>query len=303
MRFTAWLVLIATLMLWSGNWIVARAVRNDIAPGIATVGRLFIVLAILVPFAFSGLRSKIPGLTSKDWKVLLALGFTGGGLHLALQWLGLHYTTATSGILYLSTSPIFILIMASPLAGERIALRQWFGVAMSFCGVAIIATQGHFKSVSFNVGDLMALTSMMMWAGYTVFLRVRRDSLSTIELLIMVCAFGVVFMTPWVTYELMMQATLQLSPAGFLGVLYSAIGSLLLAYAGWSYVVTRLGAARAGATMHLMPAFGVLLAAIFLGEYPRWFHFVGIALILAGVALSSLRIAKSDGEIARRRGT
>jgi drug/metabolite transporter (DMT)-like permease len=38
-----------------------------------------------------------------------------------------------------------------------------------------------------------------------------------------------------------------------------------------------------------MPAMGVALAAIFLGEYPRWFHFAGIALILAGVALSSLR--------------
>jgi drug/metabolite transporter (DMT)-like permease len=28
---------------------------------------------------------------------------------------------------------------------------------------------------------------------------------------------------------------------------------------------------------------------IFLGEYPRWFHFTGIALVLAGVGLSSLR--------------
>ena len=47
-------------------------------------------------------------------------------------------------------------------------------------------------------------------------------------------------------------------------VLYSAIGSLLLAYAGWSYVVTRLGAARAGATMHLMPAIAVLLSMLLL---------------------------------------
>lgn len=58
--------------------------------------------------------------------------------------------------------------------------------------------------------------------------------------------------------------------------------------------MTRLGAARAGATMHLMPAFGVLLAAIFLGEYPRWFHFAGIALILAGVALSSLKASSAS---------
>ena len=84
-------------------------------------------------------------------------------------------------------------------------------------------------------------------------------------------------------------ATLRLSEQGALAVIYSAIGSLLLAYAGWSYVVTRLGAARAGVTLHLMPAFGVVLSAIFLSEYPQWFHFAGIALILVGVALSSLR--------------
>src|SRR4051795_7767334 len=144
MRFTAWLVLIVTLLLWSGNWIVARAVRDEIAPGIATVGRLLIVLAILLPFTFYGLKGKVQQLDARDWRVLWALGLTGGGLHLALQWLGLHYTTATSGILYLSTSPIFILLMAAPLAAERIGLRQWVGVLISFSGVATIATKGEF---------------------------------------------------------------------------------------------------------------------------------------------------------------
>lgn len=292
MRFTAWMVLVATLMLWSGNWIVARAVREEIAPGIATVGRLIIVLAILAPFALNSLRHKLRTLARRDWWILAALGFTGGGLHLGLQWLGLHYTTATSGVLYLSMSPIFILVMAAPL-GERIGPRQWAGVAISFCGVYLIATQGRPAVPSFNVGDMMALASMIMWAGYTVLLRVRRDSLDTIELLVMVCTFGLAFMTPWVAFEIFIKARVQLTPAGTLGVLYSAIGSLLLAYAGWSYVVRRLGAARAGVTMHLMPAMGVALAAVFLGEYPSWFHFTGIALILAGVALSSFRASSA----------
>jgi drug/metabolite transporter (DMT)-like permease len=293
MRFTAWIVLIATLMLWSGNWIVARALRDEIAPGIATVGRLVIVLALLAPFAFGALRAKLPRLTRADWKILAALGFTGGGLHLGLQWLGLHYTTATSGILYLSMSPIFILMMAAPL-GERSGPRQWVGIVVSFCGVYLIATQGRPAVPSFNIGDMMALASMMMWAGYTVLLRVRRDALGTIELLVMVCAFGLLFMTPWLAFDILLQAKVELTQAGTLGVLYSAIGSLLLAYAGWSYVVRRLGAARAGVTMHLMPAMGVALAVIFLGEYPRWFHFAGIALILAGVALSSLRASSAS---------
>jgi drug/metabolite transporter (DMT)-like permease len=292
MRFTAWLILFATLLLWSGNWIVARAVRDDVAPGIATVGRLAIVLAILLPFAWSGLRRKLPALDAKDWKVLWALGLTGGGIHLGLQWLGLHYTTATSGILYLSMSPIFILVLA-PLLGERIGARQWAGVAISFAGVYLIATQGRPTVPSFNIGDMMALASMAMWAGYTVLLRVRRDPLSVVELIVMVCAFGAVFMAPWVAVEAMMGAAVRLTGWGMLAVTYSAIGSLLLAYAGWSYVVRRLGAARAGVTLHLMPAMGVALAALLLGEYPGWFHFAGVALILAGVGLSSLRAASA----------
>lgn len=287
MRFTAWLVLAATLLLWSGNWIVARAVRDDISPGLATAGRLVIVVLLLAPFAWRGLAVKLPAFSRRDWKILWLLGFSGGGLHLALQWLGLHYTTATSATLYLSTAPVFILLLAAPLLGERIVARQWLGVTISFCGVALIGMQGKLLQPSFNLGDLCALASMAMWGSYTVFLRMRRDPLDTVEFLTMVCLLGLAFMSPWVVVEILLGVTLKLTPTGAAAVLYSAIGSLLLAYAGWSYVVKRMGAARAGATMHLMPAIAVGLAALFLAEYPSWYHFVGIALILAGVTLST----------------
>jgi drug/metabolite transporter (DMT)-like permease len=101
-------------------------------------------------------------------------------------------------------------------------------------------------------------------------------------------------MAPWVGFEVLTHAKLALSMKGALAVLYSAIGSLLLAYAGWSYVVARMGPSRAGVTMHLMPAFGVILSTIFLGEYPQWFHFAGIALILAGVGLSSFKASSAS---------
>ena len=282
-----YLVLAATLLLWSGNWIVARAVRDDISPGIATAGRLVLVLLILLPFSFSRLKRKFGKLQGKP--ILLAAGLAGGGLHLALQWLGLHYTTATSATLYLSTAPIFILLLARPLLGERIAERQWAGVAVYFFGVALIGTQGNLSLVSFNVGDALAVVSMALWASYTVFLRMRTDELDTPEFLTVQCSIGLLTLLPWVCFELFSEKTISLSTAGAIAVAYSAIGSLLLAGAGWTYVVKRIGAPRAGATMHLMPGITVLLSMLFLDEYPRWFHGAGIALILAGVALSSSR--------------
>jgi drug/metabolite transporter (DMT)-like permease len=222
----------------------------------------------------------------------LALAVFGGGLHLALQWLGMHYTTATSGILYLSTAPVLICLLAAPLLGERIGGLQWIGILVSLCGVCTIATAGDLRALatlSFNVGDLLSIGSMVLWAAYTIFLRKRRDSLDTPQFITVLCALGLVTVLPWVAAELALGAQILLTPAGVAAVVYSAVGALLLAYAGWSYVVQRLGAARAGATLHLMPALGVVLSAVFLGEYPKWFHFVGIALILSGVALSAVR--------------
>src|SRR3989442_4533147 len=110
MRFTTWLVLIATLLLRSGNWIVARAVRDEISPGLATVGRLVVVLAILLPFAWRGLQRKLPLLSRRDWLVLAALGLTGGGPHLGLPWLRLPYSTPATPILYCSPTPICVLL-------------------------------------------------------------------------------------------------------------------------------------------------------------------------------------------------
>jgi drug/metabolite transporter (DMT)-like permease len=38
-----------------------------------------------------------------------------------------------------------------------------------------------------------------------------------------------------------------------------------------------------------MPAFGILLSIVFLGEHPEAYHFVGIALIFAGIWLNTRR--------------
>src|SRR5256885_15426911 len=106
MRPATWLVLIATLLLWSGNWIVARAMRDEISPGLATVGRLVVVLAILAPFAWRELAQKLGDLQRRDWLVLTGLGFSGGGPPLALPWVRPPHTPAASGLPFLSTTPL-----------------------------------------------------------------------------------------------------------------------------------------------------------------------------------------------------
>jgi len=297
-RAAAYFALVASLLLWSGNWIVGRAVREDISPALATLGRVFIVMLVVLPFAFQDFMQRLRRLSPSDWRVLLLTGFLGGGVHLAMQWEGLRHTTATSATLFLSTSPVFILLLAPWLLGERVSTRQWLGIGVSFLGIAAIVSEGDpaaLASLSFNRGDLFALGSMFMWALYTIMLKRRRDALDMPQFLLVLTVVGALTLSPWVAWELVHEPHASLSRNGMLAILYSGIGSFLLAYLGWSYAVTRLGAARAGPWMHGVTAFGVLLAALFLGEYPRWYHVAGIALILAGIAISTLRASGSAG--------
>ena len=51
MRAAAYFAVISALALWAGNWIVARAVRDDISPALVTTGRVLLVLLCLAPLA------------------------------------------------------------------------------------------------------------------------------------------------------------------------------------------------------------------------------------------------------------
>jgi drug/metabolite transporter (DMT)-like permease len=297
MRAAAYFAVVAALALWAGNWIVARAVRDDIAPSVITTARLVLVLLALAPLALPGLAARLRAFAARDWAVLGALGVFGGGMHNAMQYLGLQFTTATNGTLFFSLSPLTILLLARLALGERMRIAQWLGFAVSFAGVLIIALRGEPQALarlSFNPGDLLCIASMVFWSGYTVCLRLQRAELEPIQLLFLVCAVGLATMLPWLAWDLAYDPRTNFNRNGMLAVLYSAVASVLLAYAFWNYAVSRLGASGTGGFSHLLPAFGVIFAAIFLGEYPASYHYAGIVLIFAGIALSSFRASSAS---------
>jgi drug/metabolite transporter (DMT)-like permease len=292
MRALAYFAVVSALALWAGNWTVARAVRDDISPGLITSGRVVLVMLVLAPLALPGLAARLREFRGRDWAVLAGLGLFGGGVHNAMQYLGLHFTTATNGTLFFSLSPVTIMVLAGTFLHERVRAMQWIGVAVSFGGVLMIALRGEAEALahlSFNPGDILCFVSMIFWSGYTICLRLQRVALEPVQVLFMVCAVGLVTLLPWLAWDLANDPRAHFNANGIAAMLYSAFASVILAYAGWNYAVSRLGAARTGGFSHLLPAFGVIFAALFLGEYPVWYHFVGIALIFGGIALSSLK--------------
>jgi drug/metabolite transporter (DMT)-like permease len=72
------------------------------------------------------------------------------------------------------------------------------------------------------------------------------------------------------------------------GVGYVALFASVLAFTFWNRAVGMVGANIAGFSLALLPAFGTVLAIVFLGERLHAFHAIGFATILAGFVLASL---------------
>jgi drug/metabolite transporter (DMT)-like permease len=66
----------------------------------------------------------------------------------------------------------------------------------------------------------------------------------------------------------------------------------VLAFFFWNRGVSVVCANVAGFTVHLLPAFGTVLAILFLGEAFAGFHAAGIAVILAGVLLATRPVSR-----------
>jgi drug/metabolite transporter (DMT)-like permease len=283
-----YLFLSLAALFWSGNFVVGRAVHGRIPPVGLAFWRWTVALAILAFVARRSLRAQWRTLLA-SWRMLLVLGVLGVGNFNMFVYVGLGDTTATNALLLQSACPAFIVAIAAATGGARAAPRQLAGIAISLAGVMTILTRGApgaLAEVSLARGDLWVLAAVLSWAAYTLLLRRRPAGVDPLALLAALVAVGVAWVAPFHAIELARGARMEVDGVTAASVLYVAVFASVLSYWLWNDGVARLGANRAGVFLHLMPAFGSLLAVAFLGESFRWFHAVGLALILAGVFLA-----------------
>jgi len=284
-----YLLLTLAPFFWACNWIVGRGFHDEIPPMAMTFFRWFFAVLILAPFAWRHVVHDWPRIRA-HWKILLFLGAIGVGTHNGLAYLGLNYTTATNGVILNSFIPVMIVAISWVFLRERLTPLQIAGIAVSLAGVFTILSDGSVATlVAFrlNGGDLLIILSMAMWSVYTIALRWRPDGLNVMSFLLVVAVIGDLCVVPFWIGEMAMGHHVQWSWSFVIAMLAVSLFSSVLAYLFWNRGVDEVGANIAGLFVHLMPAFGIVLAWIFLGERLAPFHVAGIALILTGIWITS----------------
>ena len=288
-RAPAFLLLAAANLFRSGNWIAGRALRDSFDPVTLNFWRWVVATLMLAPFALPGLRGNW-GEIRRHLGILLLLAFTGVALFHSLVYFGLRTTAAVNAVLLNSSLPMFMLLCSWAIERERAAQRQILGMLVSLAGILVILCRGDPRALlqlEVNAGDAWILVAMPIWGVYSVLLKRRPPMLGGLELLFVISFAGVLLLAP--VAALLAVQTPQRWPTGpeALGVLYMAVFASVLAYICWNRGVAVVGANAAGFTVHLLPAFGTILAILFLGEAFAAFHAIGIATILTGVLLAT----------------
>ncbi len=291
----AYAMLGLVVLLWAGNAIVARAVRVDIPPVTLAFLRWSLAFLIVAPFALRGVWRDRAALLAA-WKPVLALGLLGVGAFNTILYTGLHYTTATNALLLQAAIPACVMLLDRFFFGVRAHRWQICGVALSILGVAGIVFRGDLSAVlglELGMGDAIVLAAVAAWSLYTVFLRLR-PAVAPASFIAVTFAIGAIAQLPFFLAE--RQAGLQVNwtPHVFAALAYVALLPSLVAYFIYNWATGKVGPARAGQAITMMPLFGALLSALLLGEALHLYHVVGMALILAGIALSALAMRRPE---------
>ena len=253
--------------------------------------RWAIAVLVLAPFALAGLRGK-GAVLRRHAGLLLVLSLLGIAVFQSLVYLGLRSTTAVNAVLINSSIPLFMLLCSWVLERERASAKQVAGMLVSLAGIALILSRGEparLLELEIHAGDAWILLAMPVWGIYSVLLKRRPPELGGIELLFVIALAGALMLLPAALASAAVTPPRLPSAAEALGVLYMGIFASVLAFICWNRGVAVVGANAAGFTVHLLPAFGTVLAIVFLGEGFAGFHAAGIATILAGVVPATRR--------------
>ncbi|MFF0432107.1 DMT family transporter [Streptomyces sp. NPDC004327] len=286
------LALLATVV-WSGSFVVARALHDTVPPVQAAFWRWIVALLAVAPFAARATWRQRHLIRRHLGFVALAslLGITV--YNTLVNQAGLTTSAANMGMI-MAASPVLMAVYER-LGGARLGARRVAGMLVACAGVLLLVGRGALPT-RFGAGDLWMFAAALSFASYSALLKRRPAELGGVVFLFTTFVLGAAMLLPAYAVSLAVQGGFE-PTAGTVGpLLYVGVLSSAVAFFAWNRAVALIGAARAGVVYYLQPVCVALLSYALLGEELGLLGGACMALILGGVALAS-----ATGERRRQR--
>ncbi len=289
-----WIALLVLTAFWGSSFAFTQIALASFPPAVLVFGR--VIIAALVMFAYMRSAGVRLPTTVRDWVPMAITAVFGNLLPFSLiAWAQQHIDSSTAAIL-MAMNPLFVLTLAHfLLPGARLTVSRLAGFAVGFVGVLLVVGAGHGDELSANVtfaGSIAAVGAALSYAVNSVYAR-RIGPVNPLQLSAGMLIASSIMSLP--TALLDVSAVASVTPATAAAVAFLGFLSTGLASALYFRLIQGPGPAFLSLISYLVPAWGIVVGILFLGETVTVAGGIGMALILCGIACSELapRLARA----------
>lgn len=291
-----WLWLLVLTALWGTAFMFTEIALRAFPPTVLVFGRIAIAAVVVTGFLLAT-GSRLPR-AGREWLALLIMALTGNVLpfHL-ISWGQLSVPSSLAGVL-MATMPLFVLTLSHFfIPGSRLTGYRVLGFLAGFAGVFVVIGPDALGGLQGNAslfGALAVLAGAVSYAVSAVYARLRGAS-DPITLSAGMLIAGSLASLPTAAAG----AARILSPGPTEIAALVVLGLFSTGYATVIYfrLVKGPGPNFLSFVNYLVPVWAILAGAVVLDEIVTLNVYAGLALILAGIAISEL----GDRLRARRR--
>lgn len=188
------------------------------------------------------------------------------------------------------TWAITLALLSVPLLKQKIRLKNFVALFVSYAGVVVISTHGNPFSFRFSdpLGVALALGSTVIWSIYWIY-NTKDDRDPVVALLL-----NFLFSLPFVTVLCLSFSSLRVSSVmGFWGAAYVGIFEMGITFVLWlSALRLSRDAARVGNLIFISPFLSLVFIHYFVGEEILNSTYFGLVLIIAGLLIQQIKDAQ-----------
>lgn len=280
------------VIIWSGNFIIARDMKGQIPPVSLAFYRWFTASIIIFPFALKKFLSEWKVIKS-SWHYFFWVSLTGVALFNTFAYIGGQYTTAINlALIGTTSSPVMAIIMAKIFLKENIGWLKLSGMVLCIVGVLFILSKGDFQdllSLHFDTGDLWMLAAAFCFAVYNTLVKKKPGSVSPVNFLFVAFALGTLMLLPFYIQDIRNHTAVKWNGYLFGVILYLGLGASVICFMIWNIAIHKIGAGRTVLFGNLIPVFTSIEAVFYLHEKFTMYHVISMVLVFAGLLLANLR--------------
>jgi drug/metabolite transporter (DMT)-like permease len=280
-------LLLAVALIWAANFSVVKASLPFIDPMSFNAMRFGISIVLMVGILiWKGGYKPVP---LRDVPALFALGLLGNTAYQLFFIFGLNLTHSANASVMLGTIPVWVALVSHFFFDEKMTRGRFFGVSLTFGGILLILT-GSGKELSFGsgtlYGDMLTLASALVFGTYTVLSKDFLKRYPPLQLTVMSMVSGGGVLVLAAIPDLIVLDYASIPMGAWLGVTYSGLLSVGLAYIIWNYALNQVGAVRTATYQNLVPVLGLLIGFFLMGEPLAALQMMGSLVVIGGIIVT-----------------